>query len=295
MDVRVVHIPVIDSDPIKAGAEVPLGLRHQVPGKRFEIGELLRVLWRHDEPEMMPVTFAAHGKGAVVGIILTGIKHPARSAVLRDAFPPQIGDVSAEQRSPRPVPYNARFDGNAARPGRHQPRHRDARGPAAAETSATAATPGSTPQSTGLLGCRQRPRNERLAAARVAPAPVPDAPKPDMEIIVVDHSVHEVRAVVTLQGVVRIGSLSFAGAPRARCLMCLNFSAARPSRSLRLLSCLRAVGSPAPCGLTVESATTSEIPRRRAKRLISASAPTISAQRDYRLVPCLFPALQLQH
>jgi integrase len=37
-------------------------------------------------------------------------------------FPPQIGQVSTERRSPRPVPYDARFDGNVARPVRHQPR-----------------------------------------------------------------------------------------------------------------------------------------------------------------------------
>src|SRR5437879_3003263 len=44
MDVRVLRVPVIDSDPIEPGAEIPLGLRHQVPGERLEIGEVLRVL-----------------------------------------------------------------------------------------------------------------------------------------------------------------------------------------------------------------------------------------------------------
>jgi hypothetical protein len=37
MDVRVVRIPVIDSDPIKLGAEIPLGLRHQIARKRPQI------------------------------------------------------------------------------------------------------------------------------------------------------------------------------------------------------------------------------------------------------------------
>jgi hypothetical protein len=128
---------------------------------------------------------------------------------------------------------------------------------------------------------------------RGKPPPVPDAAKPDVEIIVADHGVDEVRAVVKFQGVARIGRLWCALAPRARCLMCLHSSAARPSRSLRLLSCLRAVEYPAPPDLAVESATTSEIPRRSAKRLIRASAPTISAQTDCRLLPCLLPALQL--
>src|SRR5262245_26275388 len=111
---------------------------------------------------MMPVTFAALGEGAVIGIIVLGIEHPARSAVLRYAFPPQVGHVSAKRRSPGSVSYDTRFDGNVACPVRHQPRSHDARGPAAAESTAAGAAPGSTLQSTGLLGCRQRPRNEGL-------------------------------------------------------------------------------------------------------------------------------------
>ena len=189
----------------------------------------------------MPVSFAAPGKGAVVGIIVPGIEHSTRSAILRYTFPSQIGHVSAKRCSPPPVPYDARLDGDAARPVRHQPRGHDARSAATAESSAAAATSRSALQSTSLLGCRQRPRNERLGAMRAALPSVPDAPKPDMEIIVLDHGVHEVCAVVMLQGFARIGRLSCAVAPRARCLMCLNSSAARPSRSLRLLSCLRAV------------------------------------------------------
>src|SRR5882672_11275048 len=186
---------------------------------------------------MMTVTLTALGEGATIGIVVFGIEHSTRSTVLRYTFPPQIGQVSTKRRSPGPVPYDARFDGNAARPIRHQPCGRDACRPAAAESSAAAATPGSSLQSTGLLGCRQRPRNERLGPMRAAPPPVPDAAKPDVEIIVAGHGVHEVRAVVTLQGVVRISRLRCAVAPREICLMCLHSSAARPSRRLRLLSC----------------------------------------------------------
>ena len=49
--------------------------------------------------------------------------------------------------------------------------------------------------------------------------------------------VGEVRVVVKLQGVVRLGRLSSAVAPRGRCLMCQRSSPDRPSRRLRLLSC----------------------------------------------------------
>jgi hypothetical protein len=64
-----------------------------------------------------------------------------------------------------------------------------------------------------------------------------------VEIVIADHGVRvrEVRGVLTFQGVMRIGRLSCTFAPRARYLMCLNSSASRPSRRLRLLSCLRAV------------------------------------------------------
>jgi hypothetical protein len=75
------------------------------------------------------------------------------------------------------------------------------------------------------------------------PRPGPGRTQAGAEIIAADHGagLREVRAVVKLQGVVRIGRLSCAGAPRARCLMCLHSSPVRPSRRLRLLSCLRAV------------------------------------------------------
>ena len=92
--------------------------------------------------------------------------------------------MSAKRDPPGPVPDDTRLDSNAARPVRHQPRGRDARGPAAAESSAAGAAPGWALQSAGLLGCRQRPRNEWLGATRAASPPVPDAAKPDVETIV---------------------------------------------------------------------------------------------------------------
>src|SRR5262249_21614431 len=76
-------------------------------------------------------------------------------------------------------------------------------------------------------------------------------------------------------------------APRARCLKCLRSSTARPRRSLRLLSCHRAVGCPPPPGLTVKRATVSEIPRSGTERPITASVPMISAQTQCRLALCL--------
>jgi hypothetical protein len=107
--------------------------------------------------------------------------------------------------------------------------------------SSGAAASGSTLQSLGLPGCCQHPRNEWLGRTRYAPPPVPDAARPNVEIIIADHGVREVHAVVKLQGFARIGRLSCAVAPHARCLMCLNSSPLPSRRSLRLLSCHRAV------------------------------------------------------
>ena len=169
---------------------------------------------------------------------------------------------------PCPLPYDARFDGNAACPVYHQPRGRDASGPGRGRKQ--------------LRGCcddgaARRPSRlppvhyKRLGAMRAAPPSVPDAPKPDVEIIIADHGTHEVRAVVTLQGVVRIDRLSCAVAPRARWLMCLNSSAARPSRSLRLLSCRRAVECSALPHLLDECTTTCDMLRTVLESLIMAS------------------------
>src|SRR5262249_7631975 len=109
-----------------------------------------------------------------------------------------------------------------------------------------------------------RRRLSHVSAKRRSPGPVPhDARRCDAEIIVTDHGTVacEVRVVVKLQGFVRIDSLSCAIAPRAKCRMCLHSSAARPRRSLRLLSCHgagRVLRSP---NLLDECTTTCDMPR----------------------------------
>src|SRR3546814_9463147 len=63
MDVGIVRVPVIDTDPIELGAEVLLHLPHQLEGEGLEVGHLWRVLGRDDEPEMMPVVLSPLGEG----------------------------------------------------------------------------------------------------------------------------------------------------------------------------------------------------------------------------------------
>src|SRR5262249_32864889 len=45
VDVGIVSIPMVNPDPIECGSKILLGLRHQIAGERFQIGELFRVLW----------------------------------------------------------------------------------------------------------------------------------------------------------------------------------------------------------------------------------------------------------
>src|ERR1700716_1908722 len=87
MDVGIVGVPVVDADPIELGAEIALGLRHEVPCECLEIGKLLSIFRRDDEAEMMAIPFAAIGEGAVIGVVALGIEHSAASTILRYALP----------------------------------------------------------------------------------------------------------------------------------------------------------------------------------------------------------------
>jgi hypothetical protein len=89
------------------------------------------------------------------------------------------------------------------------------------------------------------------------------------------------------QGVAPVGRLSCAIAPRAKCLMCLRSCATRPPRTSRLLSCHRSVGWPPLPRLTVKRAKVCDVVRMTLKRLIVASARSISAQTGCRPVRCL--------
>ena len=69
VDVRVVRVPVIDPDPVELGAEVFLGLAHQVAREALQVGHLGSIFGRDDEPEMMPVVLAALAELLYVGIV----------------------------------------------------------------------------------------------------------------------------------------------------------------------------------------------------------------------------------
>jgi hypothetical protein len=80
---------------------------------------LLRVLRGHDEAEMVAIPFAALGESAVVSVVVLSVEQAAGRAVLCHALSPQVGEVSAERRSPRSLPHDASLDRDAARPTCH--------------------------------------------------------------------------------------------------------------------------------------------------------------------------------
>ena len=73
---------MIDGDPVELGAEVARGLAHEIAGEGAQVLHLARVLWRDDEPEMMPVVFAACGKVALVDGVVLRAEHRCVAAVL---------------------------------------------------------------------------------------------------------------------------------------------------------------------------------------------------------------------
>ena len=87
MDVRIVSVPMIDPDPVELRTEIPLGLHHQVPGERFEIGEPLCVLRGYDEAEVVTVAFAPCRKRAMINVLMFAVEHPAGRTVPCYAVP----------------------------------------------------------------------------------------------------------------------------------------------------------------------------------------------------------------
>ena len=83
-------IPMINRDPLELGTQVPLHLRHQIPGVGFEILELRSVFGRDDEPELMPVALAAAFELLEVDLVSDLTVGAASLAVRRHPFPFQI-------------------------------------------------------------------------------------------------------------------------------------------------------------------------------------------------------------
>jgi hypothetical protein len=154
MNVGIVGVPMVDSDPVELRTEIGLHLPGEIEGKRLEIGHLAGILWRDDEPEMMPVTLAAVGKGSIIGAVARGVEHDALLAVTDDALPLEIGEVSGKRRGPEGAALMAHacFDHDA--PGRTEK-------PAAAKCAVSTAK-------AGAGGPNEVPRAGRYGTAGAA-------------------------------------------------------------------------------------------------------------------------------
>lgn len=93
MGVRVVGIPVIDRHPIQAGAQVGLHALHQVPGVGAQVFELLRILGRDDEAELVAVALATLLEGGRVRLVGDGAIGTALSTLAVHAFALDVAQV----------------------------------------------------------------------------------------------------------------------------------------------------------------------------------------------------------
>jgi hypothetical protein len=86
----VLGIPVIDGDPVEVGAEVPLGLAHEVAGEPLEVRHLHCVVGRDDEAEVVAVSQTR----APVGSTIIGEQRSSPAAVSPDRHPRPLGCTS---------------------------------------------------------------------------------------------------------------------------------------------------------------------------------------------------------
>src|SRR3546814_8568840 len=85
MDVRVVCVPMIDGDPVKAGAKVGFHLRGEVARERAKVRHLASVFGRDDEPEVVAIILRSIREGQIVGSVAARVEHHRFLAVTCDA------------------------------------------------------------------------------------------------------------------------------------------------------------------------------------------------------------------
>jgi hypothetical protein len=154
MDVRVLSVPVVDRYPIEVGAEIPGGLIHEVSRELPQVGQLARVVGRDDEPEVVPVIFAALGEARAVHPVALRIEQLPALAVPGDPVALKVGDVRPK-RSWRPSPANdTRLDDRTTRPAEQRARSADAGGTTSAPSRAP--TGSDRTGTAGLLGGPKR-------------------------------------------------------------------------------------------------------------------------------------------
>jgi hypothetical protein len=75
MNVGMLGVPVIDGDPVEAGAQFAFGVNHEIGREGFDVGEFVGIFGRDNEPEMMPVLRTPLSEGFVIDVIALSAKH----------------------------------------------------------------------------------------------------------------------------------------------------------------------------------------------------------------------------
>jgi hypothetical protein len=105
---------MVNSNPIELCTEIPGRLVHQLAGEAAEIRELRGIVRRDDEPEVMPVAFAALSKGPTIGLVSGRVEQLPGGTVARHTIALEIADMGS-QRARRPhLPNDTRLDHRAA-------------------------------------------------------------------------------------------------------------------------------------------------------------------------------------
>jgi hypothetical protein len=114
MNMGVLGVPVVHRHPVKPRAEVAGGLVHQFPRKAPQARQLAGIVWRDDEPEMMPVPFAALGESPAVRFISGGIEQFPGRSIAGDAIALEIPDMGTQRAGRTHLANDASLDHGAA-------------------------------------------------------------------------------------------------------------------------------------------------------------------------------------
>jgi len=186
VDVGMLGVPVIDGDPVELGAEILLGLAHQLAGEPLEVRHLQRIVGRDDEAEVVAVILAAFGEGVGVRVLGIGTEQPGLLPVPGHTLPAEISKMGGKLAACGRVAQEARLDHGAARAAGQQPIGLDGSDAAPPEARAAAArdpaVTGDPPA--GLLGGGERLGYERLGSLRSRGA---DAARPSLKVVLFRH------------------------------------------------------------------------------------------------------------
>jgi hypothetical protein len=112
--VGVFRVPMIDCDPVELRPKIALRVPHQVARETLQVGELVSIIWRHNEPEMMPVAVATAGEAPMIDILLGSTEQASGGPVPGHALSAEVAEMSIEEAAPHAMADDARLDDGAA-------------------------------------------------------------------------------------------------------------------------------------------------------------------------------------